>query len=414
MEVDVAGILRTAVLVNTVSDHDSSRPQKMVAESDRNRVRKLYVRGRRRQSKGRPLRSDIVRDADTGNAVVVWTAIVKLLELEAVVAALPQIAVRRNVLRSPTGVGPRFVHDVRRGIPCFRNQEALPWTHAQSRRGRKNGAGPGRESAEGINQLVVIVNPAAVERVLFVQDVIEADNIFAVVERIVGRESNVVANRSVREACRLPLQRPVHVRDGAAIRSNQARNIVVRNGSFRAGVEQLRLTGKVSVQQRIRGDSLAHGSSLLPEPFPLFADKEKELVFENRSAQVIAEIVEPQLCLLRGEEVAGIKSVVAEELKGCAMDLVRSVFRHDVESGTGHAAVLGGKVRGFHLHFLNELRAYVVHQAAVAAGNQVERSVNGQVVGIGPIPIDRLGSGGEAGSDAELVGIGHRRAGHER
>jgi len=63
------------------------------------------------------------------------------------------------------------------------------------------------------------------------------------------------------------------------------------------------------------------------------------------------------------------------------------------------------------LDLLQEVRADVVDQAPVGAVVQVPDAVHGQVVLVGAVPVNRLVGRRQAGQHAELVGIGHHRAG---
>ena len=95
------------------------------------------------------------------------------------------------------------------------------------------------------------------------------------------------------------------------------------------------------------------------------------------------------------------------------MELVGAVLGDDVEGHAGGAAILGAGIRRLDLDFLDEVRVDVVHQAAIAAGHQVERSVHGQVLRIAAVAVDVLIRGGKARGHAELVGVGDHRAGNQ-
>ena len=96
------------------------------------------------------------------------------------------------------------------------------------------------------------------------------------------------------------------------------------------------------------------------------------------------------------------------------MKLISPVLRDNIEGGTRFAPVFGREVRCFQFHFLNEIGADVVHQAAITASNQVERSVDCQIAGIAAIAVNSLVGSAEAGGHAELVGVRDDSAGNQR
>src|SRR5690242_9332305 len=134
----------------------------------------------------RTLEPCVARNRHLRDAIVVLAAAIELIELKSVFATQPGVAVRRYVLRSPTRVGASFVDDVRRRQPGFSDEKTLSGPHPQSRRSGK--VATGRKGSERINELILIVDPSAVNRVLLIYRVVETNDVFAVIERIIRGE----------------------------------------------------------------------------------------------------------------------------------------------------------------------------------------------------------------------------------
>ena len=182
----------------------------------------------------------VAGDGDVGDAVAVVaraTVCEELLELEAVGVALPTRAVRRDVLRGPTGVGAELIDDVRGGQVGVGEEEAFAGTIALRGRGGKVRTG---ESSKGIEEGIAIGHPATVEGVLVVEAVVHTDDVLAVVERIERLEDHIVRHGRVGKVGGLLLLKPVNVGDGASVRGNHGRDVVVGNGVFCAGIVELR------------------------------------------------------------------------------------------------------------------------------------------------------------------------------
>ena len=82
--------------------------------------------------------------------------------------------------------------------------------------------------------------------------------------------------------------------------------------------------------------------------------------------------------------------------------------------GAAVAAELGGEVRRLDLDLIDEAQADVVDLAAVRAGVEVGAAVDGQVVGVAAVAVDRLAGDAEAGRERERIEVGRDRAGNQR
>src|SRR6201999_907607 len=93
----------------------------------------------------------------------------------------------------------------------------------------------------------------------------------------------------------------------------------------------------------------------------LIVEEEKKLVFEDRPADVEAELIAVEGGFLEGdggagvadrqgfEEACGVEVGVADELVHGGVEAVGSALRCDVNGCTGGAAILGALVIGYYL-----------------------------------------------------------------
>src|SRR6185503_7349112 len=78
----------------------------------------------------------------------------------------------------------------------------------------------GDERAERIDESILVVNVATVECVLFVDTIVDAQEIFTIVERVWLLERYVVADRTIRECSRKTDRRQKHIRNRTAVSCN--------------------------------------------------------------------------------------------------------------------------------------------------------------------------------------------------
>ena len=97
------------------------------------------------------------------------------------------------------------------------------------------------ERAERIDQNVLVVNVTTIQRVLRVDAIVDAQQVFAIVERVWLLERDVVADRAVCECGRETDRRLKDVRDGTAI----SRDPVRRNDVSQRDVVAAETTGSI-------------------------------------------------------------------------------------------------------------------------------------------------------------------------
>src|SRR5262249_25081257 len=151
-------------------------------------------RGRKQRAR-RPVPTGEAADGSIGNAVVKAPAGVELLEGEAIGIPLPIIADRGNPLAVPGGVDLGFVDEPRVDEPHMADLVAKAWAQPPGRNGRHCRAD---EYAIGINQVVIIVEVAAIDTLLVVEAVIKTQNLLSDVKRVGLLKQGIVAGRSVR------------------------------------------------------------------------------------------------------------------------------------------------------------------------------------------------------------------------
>src|SRR6185369_4819661 len=104
---------------------------------------------------------------------------------------LPVVTCRRDALGGPTGVRLSLVNECGADCPGIGEQIALPGAITDCR-GCVQNAGVG-EGSKGIGEGVLVVDPATVNTMSLVNDVIESDQVLMEVERIGKGESEIVA-----------------------------------------------------------------------------------------------------------------------------------------------------------------------------------------------------------------------------
>src|SRR6185369_17746498 len=123
----------------------------------------------------------------------------------------------------------RFVDERRRYQPRVRDLDRGPGTHAIAGNRRQL---RGDEGAERIDQHVLVVNVPAVDRVLRVDAIIDAQQVFAIVERVWLLERDVVADRAVGKRSGKPDRGLENVRNGAAVSRDPVRRNDVSEGDI--------------------------------------------------------------------------------------------------------------------------------------------------------------------------------------
>ena len=385
----------------------------MIAFDDGDGITGLDVRGGRGEGEIGPGEGTEVRDGDVRDAVgVLAGAGEEFGVLEAVCGALPGVAGGGNVLRDKAEVGRRLVDDGGAEVEGLGDEIALSRTVAVCGCGGK--AGRGIEGAEGVDDGVVITDPAPEDVVSAIDVEVEANQLFVKVEWIAGGDREIVRRSGCVGVLPRRVDQGVHFRDRRAVGRDQGGDVVVRNWSFGSWVVELRDSREITRKLRGTGCGQHGGCLLLTQPLDLFAREEEEPVLVNGSADASAEIVIDEVGFGCGEEWPCVEEVVAQVLEDDAVELVGAALGDDVEGGSGGASELGGEVGRFDFDFLDEVGADVVDQAAVAAGGLVVGAVDGEIRGVSAVAVDDLVGGGEASGDGKDVRIGDDGAGDER
>src|SRR6185503_10122943 len=305
----------------------------------------------------------------------------QLLELEAVSFTFPKVAVWWNSLRHYRASRFRFVDEGRADHPRARELHGRSRPLAQARDRLQS---RGDERSKRIDQNVLIVNVTSIQRVLRVDAIVDAQQVFAIVEGVRLLERDVIAHRTVSKSGRETDRGAIHVGDGQAVSSDP----VCGNDVSQCDVVAAEATGPV----RLRGDStclrIEHRSSTrvrrvvrIPqhtvvsgaydavwstqaerkvaiqltetwngatlrgrEPadvFPLLTAEEKEFVFEDWATEAVTEVVEAQRGPHGRKERARVEFVVAYELKRAAVKIVAAAASNETHLCAGIAAVFG-------------------------------------------------------------------------
>ncbi len=249
---------------------------------------------------------------------------------------------------------------------------------------------------------------------LVVDVIVDAAQVFAIIQRVGVFKRGVVGDRRVAEHGGLRNHGLVDVHDGSTISSDHGR----RDGVVWKRVLGARVVDDTSSEIAghlvCRGKRSARGRRLLAYFLPVLPDEEEHLVLFDRATDVVAPIVVSQFGEVGGEEIACVQGVVAQVLEGAAVELVGAVLGPDIEGRAGRASVLGGEVRSLDFDFLQEIRADVIDQATIGAVVQVANSIHREAVLVRAMAVDRLARGTEAGQGAELVGVGYHGARNQR
>src|SRR4029077_14154753 len=100
-----------------------------------------------------------------------------------------------------------------------------------------------------------------------------------------------------------------------------------------------------------------HGAGVgnaLPAAKTFVVSKEENLVLDDRPTEGDSVLILPQFALLAALEViGGIQLVVAEELPGTSMELVRPRLDGGVQHSSTRPAELSTEIRGLYFEFLN-------------------------------------------------------------
>ncbi len=105
------------------------------------------------------------------------------------------------------------------------------------------------------------------------------------------------------------------------------------------------------------GGNRVDGGNGLTDARAFVIAKEEELVLFYGAAEGEAELILTVLAFGNAagvfEEIGGVEFVVAKELPGAAVELVRAGFDGGIENGSGGAADFGAVVAGLYFEFLN-------------------------------------------------------------
>ena len=211
-----------------------------------------------------------------------------------------------------------------------------------------------------------------------------------VIEGVARLKNGIVGGREIGEdRCPLFLE-PIDGCNSLPVGRNQRRwNHVAGNRITGPGKEDV---GGPEVSAQQRGGRQRHPRRILrlPQPFPVLPPEKKQFVFFDWTAQVVAKVVVPQ-GVPRGSEIAPrIQLVVPEILKHRPVELVCTILGHYIKRHARRPTILGRHVRSLHLHFRNEVRVHIVHQAAIRPRYQVERTIDRQILRIRPVAVDVL------------------------
>jgi len=132
----------------------------------------------------------------------------------------------------------------------------------------------------------------------------------------------------------------------------------IESPSARAEVAQALRSSRKVPARRVR---------ILTDILKLLAGKKEELVFLDRTVEIPAEVIEPELLSYGGEESAGVKLVIAEKLKGAAVIFIAAAASDDVDSRARIAPVFRGEVRRLDFDLLNKVNSDIVDLAVTTA-----------------------------------------------
>src|SRR6185295_17468326 len=110
-----------------------------------------------------------------------------------------------------------FIDKGRADHPTVRELNRSSRTLAEARNGRQL---RGDERAARIDQNVLVVNVTTIQRVLPADAIVDAQQVFAIVERVWLLERDVVADRAVYECSGEPDRSTKDIRDGETVGCN--------------------------------------------------------------------------------------------------------------------------------------------------------------------------------------------------
>ena len=159
-----------------------------------------------------------------------------------------------------------------------------------------------------------------------------------------------------------------------------------------------RLAGVREVAHQFRGGGYRQGYRPISgdqQPLGFHAEKDEQLSFDHRPADVAAEIVETDFGdNLRGgiaggrlQSIPGVEDVVADVLKQSAVPGVAAAPCDNVDGRAVAAAVFSRIVRGLDIDFLNEIDTDVVHLRTVGAAVHVEGAIHGPKVAVATLAV---------------------------
>src|SRR5258708_26031550 len=134
----------------------------------------------------------------------------------------------------------------------------------------------------------------------------------------------------------------------------------IRRGSLAGGIEvseefhQRRIRDLAEQQWRC---DIARDIAAANDPVSFIVEKEKQLVLQDRSAKVSAELIVPQLWFGEpgsvGEECICVQLVVPEKFEQRSVELVRPRLGGHVDSSAGASTILCREGTAGGLEFLN-------------------------------------------------------------
>ena len=181
-ETHVAGVDRAPVLVFAISDHYCTGFERVTAVNPGEVIARLDIRGRRQQRGGGPVPTGESRDGHLRDAIVKTTAAIEqLLESKPVRSALPGVPQRKDPLTIPRRIDLGFIdqgvcdHPGVGHLITKTGAQTIIWDRWYVGRD---------ESSERIYQIIVVMDVAAVDAVLFIEAVIQPHQLLPKIEGI--------------------------------------------------------------------------------------------------------------------------------------------------------------------------------------------------------------------------------------
>ena len=181
-ETHVAGVDRAPVLVFAIANYYCASFERVTAVNPGEIIARLDIRGRRQQRGGGPVPTGEIRDGHLRDAIVKTTAAVEqLLVSKPICIALPGIAQRKDTLTIPGRIDLRFIDQSICDHPGMGHLITITGSETII---RDRGHVGSNESAEGIHQIVVVMDVTAIDAVLFIKAVIQPHQLLPKIEGI--------------------------------------------------------------------------------------------------------------------------------------------------------------------------------------------------------------------------------------